>query len=81
MEGQRTFQRNKTAFDRVNVRRLFLGLEKQVRYIAKYFKYDGITDYMMMRFTDLLTNLFEDVRNKGGINEYYIICDRRNNTP
>lgn len=28
MEGQRTFQRNKTAFDRVNVRRLFLGLEK-----------------------------------------------------
>lgn len=79
VEGQRTFQKNKTAFDRVNVRRLFLGLEKRVRYIAKFFKYEGITDYLMMRFRDSLTPIFEDVKNKGGIRDYYIICDQRNN--
>lgn len=35
---------------------------------------------MMMRFSDLVSNLLEDVKNKGGINEYYVVCDRRNNT-
>ena len=61
------------------MRRLFLGLEKRVRYIAKFFKYEGITDYLMMRFRDSLTPIFEDVKNKGGIRDYYIICDQRNN--
>ena len=33
----------------------------------------------MMRFRDSLTPIFEDVKNKGGIRDYYIICDSRNN--
>lgn len=80
LEGQKTFQRDKTAFDRINVRRLFLGLEKEVRYIAKYFKYDQITDYLMTRFVDAITPIFEEAKNKGGLKEYVILCDRNNNT-
>lgn len=64
----------------MNVRRLFLGLEKQVRYIAKYFKYDQITDYMMTRFVDSITPIFENAKNRGGLKEYVILCDRNNNT-
>ena len=43
LEGQRTFQTNKTALDRINVRRLLLGLEKTTRNYAKYFNYEGNT--------------------------------------
>ena len=79
LEGQKTFQKNKTSLDRVNVRRLFLGLEKTVRYLAKYFTYEGITDYMMTRFKDTMTPIFEDVKTKEGLKDYVIICDSRNN--
>jgi hypothetical protein len=79
LEGQKTFQKDKTAFDRINVRRLFLGLEKTVRYLAKYFTYEGITDYLMQRFRDTMTPIFEDVKTKEGLKEYVIICDSRNN--
>jgi phage tail sheath protein FI len=57
-----------------------LGLEKEVRYIAKYFKYDQITDYLMIRFVDAITPIFEEAKNKGGLKEYFILCDRNNNT-
>ena len=79
LEGQKTFQKDKTAFDRINVRRLFLGLEKTVRYLSKYFTYEGITDYLMQRFRDTMTPIFEDVKTKEGLKEYVIICDSRNN--
>ncbi len=79
LEGQKTMQKDKTALDRVNVRRLFLGLEKTVRYLAKYFTYEGITDYLMQRFRDTMTPIFEDAKTKDGLKEYVIICDSRNN--
>lgn len=45
MEGQKTFQQDATALDRVNVRRLLLKLEKQVKNAAKYFLYEQNTEY------------------------------------
>lgn len=79
LEGQKTYQRDKTAFDRVNVRRLFLQLEKSVRYLSKFFTYEGITDQLMQRYVDVMTPIFEDAKTNGGISDYAIICDSRNN--
>ena len=45
MEGQKSFQYDKTALDRINVRRLLLKLEKQVTRAAKYFLYEQNTEY------------------------------------
>lgn len=56
-----------------------LGLEKNVKFVAKYFTYEGITDYLMMRFKDSITPILDEVQQKGGIREYYIVCDGRNN--
>ena len=81
MEGQRTFQLKKTAFDRVNVRRLFLYLEKEVSRIAKYFQYEGNTEFLRNRFVDTIRPIFESAVTKGGIREFYIKCDDENNTP
>ena len=79
IEGQKTFQSDKTAFDRVNVRRLFLGLESRVRYLSKFFIYEGITDYMMQRFVDTMSPIFDDAVSRFGIQDYRIVCDDRNN--
>lgn len=80
IEGQRTFQTNRTALDRINVRRLLLGLEKTTRNYAKYFNYEGNTEWLRERFTDLLDSYFRDVQMGGGLVDFLIICDDRNNT-
>ena len=80
LEGQKTFQINRTAFDRVNIRRLFLKMEKLVYRIAKYFVYEGNTPYIRKRFVDTITPIFEEAKIGGGISEYVIICNDKNNT-
>ena len=79
-EGQKTFQLKATAFDRVNVRRLFLYLEKEVSRIARRFLYEGNNEYQRMRFVESITPIFERAKNRNGILEYYIKCDEENNT-
>lgn len=81
LEGQKTFQRNQTALDRVNVRRLLLHLEKQTARIARMFLYEGNTAYNRSRLVDMLTPIFEDAKNGNGLIEYLIKCDDENNTP
>ena len=80
LEGQRTFQSRATAFDRVNVRRVFLYLERKVAFAAKYFLYEPHTSYTRQRFLDAITPFFEDCKIKGGIADYKLQCDEKNNT-
>lgn len=79
IEGQKTMQKNKTAFDRVNIRRLFLGMEKNVRQIARYFRYENITNYMLSQFREQIESYLYTVQNGGGISEFRVVCDERNN--
>ena len=81
IEGQRTMQQRPTAFDRVNVRRLFLYLERKTFLHGKYFLYEGNTAYSRQRLVDTLTPYFEHAKNNGGIYDYRIICDESINTP
>lgn len=80
VEGQKTFQINKTALDRINVRRLMLYLEKEVVRIGRHFLYESNTEYLRQRFVDALTPIFEDCENGNGIIEFAIKCDDENNT-
>ena len=52
IEGQRTFQKDKTSLDRINVRRLLLYLEKNVARIGRHFLYEGNTEYLRQTFVD-----------------------------
>ena len=81
LEGQKTFQLEQTALDRINVRRLMLYLEKRVRIIAKRFVYEGNTPYLRQQFVDAIQPIFEDAKNSYGLNDYAIRCDDTNNTP
>lgn len=81
LEGQKTFQVKPSAFDRVNVRRMFLRLERYVYKIARYYVYEGNTAYNRQRFVDQIVPYFETVKRSGGMYDYKIICDETINTP
>lgn len=81
LEGQKTFQVKPSAFDRVNVRRLFLRLERQTYKVARYFVYEGNTAYTRQRLVDMLNPIFQSAKVGGGIYDFKIICDESNNTP
>jgi hypothetical protein len=77
--GQKTLSRKPSAFDRVNVRRLFLALERPTKKLSKFFLFEPNNDFTRTRFVNTLTPLFEFAKQNGGITDYIIICDERNN--
>ena len=79
--GQKTLQRKPSAFDRINVRRLFNYLETNTRNTAKYFVFEPNTLYTRTQVINTLTPLFKEAQNASGIYDFQIICDERNNTP
>jgi phage tail sheath protein FI len=81
LEGQKTFQTKPSAFDRINVRRLFLRLERAAYQVSRYFVYEGHTAYTRQRLVDALDPYFKEAKNKGGIYDYIIKCDDENNPP
>ncbi len=80
LEGQKTFQKEATAFDRVNVRRLFIRIEKDLKGVGRRFMYEQFTEANLTEFRDDINNYLTSVQARGGIVEFYVICDGRNNT-
>ena len=78
--GQKTLQRKPTAFDRVNVRRLFLDLEKRTRTTLKSFIFEPNTFLTRTKVVNTLTPIFENCKQTEGVYDYLIVCDERNNT-
>lgn len=79
--GQKTMQKRKSAFDRVNVRRLFLALEKSSARVAKYFAFQPNNLTYRTRLVNALRPLFDYAKARDGIENYRIICDETNNPP
>lgn len=79
--GQKTFINYQTAFDRLNVRNLFLWLEKSTTQVLNRFVFEPNTITTRNRVVLRLTPLFERAKVREGIYDYRIVCDERNNTP
>lgn len=78
--GQKTLFRKPSAFDRVNVRRLFLALEKPTARVMKYFVFEPNSVFTRTQVVNTLTPLFEQAKRNEGVYDYMIVCDERNNT-
>lgn len=78
--GQKTLLNKPSAFDRINVRRTFIYLEKAVQTVVKYFVFEPNTYLTRTRAVNTLTPIFEYAKTGGGIYDYKIVCDERNNT-
>lgn len=79
--GQKTLQNKPSAFDRINVRRLFLALERATQQTLRYFVFEPNTEFTRTRLKNTITPIFELAKNTEGLYEYLIVCDERNNTP
>lgn len=81
--GQKTTLAKPSAFDRVNVRRLFLYLQKNVQQTVKNFVFEPNTYTTRSNVVSVLTPLFERAKNSliQGIYDYKIVCDVTNNPP
>lgn len=78
--GQKTLQTKPSAFDRLNVRRLFLALERATIGIAKYYVFEPNTVITRSRFVTAITPIFDLAKQTEGLYDYLIVCDERNNT-
>jgi hypothetical protein len=78
--GQKTLQRKPSAFDRINVRRLFLWAEKAVLPIARYFVFEQNTPFTRNRLKASIDPVLAFAKSNEGIYDYMIVCDERNNT-
>jgi hypothetical protein len=78
--GQKTLQAKPSAFDRINVRRMFLYVEKAVRSVMKYFVFEPNTLLTRTQVTNVLSPIFDHVKNTDGLYDYMLVCDERNNS-
>jgi Phage tail sheath protein subtilisin-like domain/Phage tail sheath C-terminal domain len=79
--GQKTLSRKPSAFDRINVRRLFLALERPTKKASAFYLFEPNNEFTQTRFKNTLTPLFEFAKQNGGLYDYEIIVDNRVNTP
>ena len=78
--GQKTMSRKPSAFDRINVRRLFLALERPTKKAAQFFVFEPNNEFTRTRLVNTLNPIFKTAKENGGCHDYLIICDERNNT-
>ena len=78
---QKSLLKKPSAFDRVNVRRTFLYLEKITKEVMKFFLFENNTLFTRSRVLNTLIPFFERVKVSDGLTDYLIVCDERNNTP
>jgi hypothetical protein len=79
--GQKTMSRKPSAFDRINVRRLFLALERPTKKTAQFFVFEPNNEFTRTRLVNTLNPIFKTAKENGGCYDYLIVCDERNNTP
>ena len=77
--GQKTMLKQPSAFDRINVRRLFLSLEKATAQTVKYFVFEPNSYLTRTRVINTLTPIFDYAKNTEGLFDYLLVCDERNN--
>lgn len=79
--GDKTAQAKPSAFDRINVRRLFIVLEKAIATAAKYSLFEFNDSFTRAQFRSLVEPFLRDVQARRGIFEFKVVCDEKNNTP
>ncbi len=78
--GDKTALSTPSAFDRINVRRLFLVVEKQVENLAKNVLFDLNDEITRSSFANAVGGYLREIQARRGLTDYLVICDETNNT-
>ena len=74
-------QSKPSAFDRINVRRLFIVLETAIAKAAQYSLFEFNDSFTQAQFVALVTPFLRQVQGRRGITAFQVVCDSTNNTP
>ena len=79
--GDKTMLTSPSAFDRINVRRLFIVLEKAIATAAKFQLFEFNDTFTRANFRNLVEPFLRDIQGRRGIYDFKVVCDETNNTP
>jgi phage tail sheath protein FI len=79
--GDKTLLSKPSAFDRINVRRLFIVLEKAIARAARFSLFEFNDQFTRASFVNLVEPFLRDVQGRRGIYDFRVVCDESNNTP
>ena len=78
--GDKTALSKPSAFDRINVRRLFITLEKAIATAAKFQLFEFNDEFTRAMFLNMVEPFLRDVQGRRGLTDFAVICDETNNT-
>lgn len=78
--GDKTKLSRPSAFDRINVRRLFLAIEKSIAQAARLFMFEFNDEFTRSEFVGIIEPLLREIQARRGIQDFYVQCDETNNT-
>jgi hypothetical protein len=79
--GDKTGLGRSSAFDRINVRRLFIVIEKAIATVSASLLFDFNDEFTQTEFNNLVDPLLRDIKGRRGITDFRVISDGRVNTP
>jgi len=78
--GDKTLLSKPSAFDRINVRRLFIVLEKAIAQAAQFSLFELNDEFTRAQFVSFVTPFLRDIQGRRGIYDFKVVCDTTNNT-
>jgi len=78
--GDKTMLSKPSAFDRINVRRLFIVLEKAISRAARFSLFEFNDQFTRAQFVAIVEPFLRDVQGRRGITDFKVVCDTTNNT-
>ena len=78
--GDKTALSRPSAFDRINVRRLFIVLEKAIATAAKFQLFEFNDDFTRANFVAAIEPFLQDIKARRGVQDFKVVCDTTNNT-
>jgi phage tail sheath protein FI len=77
--GDKTLYGRNSAFDRINVRRLFIVLEKAIATASKFLLFEFNDEFTRAQFRNMVEPFLRDVKGRRGITDFKVVCDETNN--
>ena len=79
--GDKTALASPSAFDRINVRRLFLAIQRQAETLAKGVLFEQNDSTTRVAFASALNSFMAEIQAGRGVTDFLVVCDESNNTP
>ena len=77
--GDKTLESRPSAFDRINVRRLFIAIEKSIGEAAKNVMFEFNDEFTRAEFVNIVEPFLRRVKGRRGITDFRVVCDETNN--